>query len=686
MCNHHLQQQNPFYQTSTLPFQAPRFDLIQENDYSPAINEGIRSYLAEVDHIAGQDDAPTFDNTYMALERSGALLKRVTSVFGAMTSANTSATLQRIDEEQSPKLAAMHDAINFNNRLFSRLRQVYDQRESLKISAESRRLIEITYQRFVLAGARLPAAEKQRLSALNQEAATLSTQFSHRLLAATQQGALLIEDISELAGLSAEEIAAARQAASERNLEDRWLLVLQNTTQQPQMQTLAHRDTRQALFNAAITRAEKGDDNDTRGIITRLARVRAQQAGLLGFPDYATWALQDQMAKAPAAALDFMARIVPAATARAGREAADIQALIDRGEENFTLAAWDWQFYAERVRKIKYDLDDAQIKPYFVLDRVLEQGVFYAAQRLYGIELKPRTDIPVYHPDVLVYEVFDKDGSSMALFYTDYFQRDNKGGGAWMGNFVNQSLLLGTRPVIYNVANFAKPATGQPALLSWDDVVTLFHEFGHTLHGLFAAQEYASLSGTSTPRDFVEFPSQFNEHWADEPSVFANYARHYQTGAPMPADLLTKIANASRFNKGYEMTELLAAALLDMRWHMLDASQPELSVDAFQSAALAEYNIDLPYVPPRYRSSYFQHIWGGGYAAGYYAYLWTEMLADDAFAGIREQGGLTAQNGQRFRDAVLSKGNSQDLAQVYKDWRGKEPDIAPMLANRGLQE
>ncbi|NDL63150.1 peptidyl-dipeptidase Dcp [Acerihabitans arboris] len=686
MRNNHLQQKNPFYQPSPLPFQAPQFDRIQESDYSPAIDEGIRLYLAEVDHIARRDDEPTFENTYVALERSGALLKRVTSVFGAMTSANTSDTLQRIDEEQSPKLAAMDDAVKFNGRLFHRLQRVYNQRETLGISAESRRLIEVTYQRFVLAGARLSEPQKKRLSALNQEAARLSTQFSHRLLDATKRGALQVTDVAQLDGLSAEEILAARLAAGERNLDDRWLLVLQNTTQQPQLQTLERRDTRQALFGASTSRAEKGDENDTRDLIIRLAQVRAEQASLLGFADYATWTLQDQMAKTPAAALDFMTRIVPAATARAGREAADIQALIDSGQEPFILAAWDWQFYADRVRKMKYDLDDAQIRPYFALDRVLEQGVFYAAGLLYGIKLKPRTDIPVYHPDVSVYEVFDKDGVPMALFYTDYFQRDNKGGGAWMGNFVDQSLLLDTRPVIYNVANFAKPAAGQPALLSWDEVVTLFHEFGHTLHGLFAAQEYPSLSGTSTPRDFVEFPSQFNEHWADEPRVFANYARHYQTGYPMPADLLTKIENASRFNKGYEMTELLAAALMDMRWHTLGAGQPEQKVDAFEAAALAEFKINLPYVPPRYRSSYFQHIWGGGYAAGYYAYLWTQMLADDAYEGFKEQGGLTARNGQRFRDAVLSKGNSQDLSKVYRDWRGKEPEIEPMLVNRGLQE
>ncbi|WP_413738904.1 peptidyl-dipeptidase Dcp [Sodalis sp. RH21] len=678
--------QNPFYHASPLPFQAPPFDAIQESDYAPAIERGVRAYLAEVDAIARRNDAPTFENTYLALEKSGVLLKRVMSVFGAMTSANTSDTLQRIDEQQSPKLAQMNDAIKLNGTLFARLQQVYDRRMSAALDAESRRLIEVTYQEFVLAGAKLSDEEKRRLSLLNQEAATLSTRFSRLLLEATRQGALLITDPAQLAGLSEPEITAARQAAADRELREGWLLVLQNTTQQPQLQSLTQRATRQALFNAAIGRAERADANDTRGIIARLAKIRAEQAGLLGFADYATWALQNQMAKAPAAALAFMTNIVPAATARAQREAAEIQALIDQQPGGFTLAAWDWQFYADRVRKIKYDLNDAQVRPYFALNRVLEQGVFYAAGLLYGITFTPRSDIPVYHPDVSVYEIFDQNGISLALFYADFFQRDNKGGGAWMGNFVEQSTLLGIRPIIYNVANFAKPAAGQPALLAWDDVITLFHEFGHTLHGLFANQRYPSLSGTATPRDFVEFPSQFNEHWADEPRIFANYARHYKTDEPMPPELISKIEKASRFNKGYDMTELLAAALLDMRWHTLDAGQPEQPVAEFEAAALARDKVDLAVVPPRYRSSYFQHIWGGGYAAGYYAYLWTEMLADDAYEAFREQGGLTAENGQRFRDMILSKGNSQDLEQLYRDWRGKDPSIEPMLVNRGLQD
>ncbi|MEQ1966141.1 peptidyl-dipeptidase Dcp [Xenorhabdus nematophila] len=678
---------NPFFYPSALPFQAPPFDKIKEADYAPAIAAGIKQKLAEVAKIANNPAPPNFKNTFVALEKSGAMLTRVMNVFGAMTSANTTDQLQKLDEEMSPKLAAMEDEIMLNSQLFSRIKTIYQQRETLKLVApESRRLVEVTYQRFELAGANLSDQDKAKLKALNQEAATLSTQFTNKLLTATKNGALAIQDKAKLNGLSDGEIAAAAQAASERKLDKQWLLVLQNTTQQPGLQDLKDRDTRQALFDASWSRAEKGDDNDTRQTLTRLAKVRAEQAALLGFPDYASWKLQNQMAKTPEAALKFLRDIVPAATARAEREAKDIQAVIDQQQGNFKLEAWDWPFYAEQVRKAKYDLDESQIKPYFELNNVLNNGVFYSANLLYGITFKERKDIPVYQADVRVYEVFDKNRKPLALFYTDYFKRDNKGGGAWMSNFVDQSKLFGTKPVIYNVTNFTKPAPGQPALLSYDDVITLFHEFGHALHGMFAAQEYPTLSGTNTARDFVEFPSQFNEYWARDPKVFAHYAKHYQTGEAMPQALVDKINKADKFNKGYLMTELLSAALLDMHWHMLAADQPQQNVDTFETNALKQDNINLSYVPPRYRSSYFKHIWGGGYAAGYYAYLWTEMLADDAFAWFTEHGGLTPDNGQRFHDKVLSRGNSKDLEKLYIDWRGKPPSIEHMLKNRGLKE
>ncbi|MEX2939670.1 peptidyl-dipeptidase Dcp [Serratia fonticola] len=680
------QGENPFFAASQLPFQAPRFDVISESDYAPAIAAGIQQKLAEVEKIANNPAEPTFDNTFVALEKSGALLTRTMNVFGAMTSANTSDTLQKLDEETSPKLAALDDAIMLNSKLFARIKAIYDRRDSLNLDPESLRLVEVTYKNYVLAGANLSDADKTQLKALNQEAATLSTQFTNKLLAASKNGALAIGDKNLLAGLSEGELAAAAQAASERKLDKQWLLVLQNTTQQPDLQNLQDRDTRQKLFEASINRAEKNDANDTRQTLARLAKVRAEQAKLLGFPNYAAWKLQNQMAKTPDAALAFMRNIVPAATARAEREAKDIQAVIDRQNGGFQLAAWDWQFYAEQVRKEKYDLDESQIKPYFEMNNVLHNGVFYAANLLYGISFKERKDLPVYHPDVRVYEVFDKDGQSLALFYTDFFKRDNKGGGAWMSNFVEQSKLNGTKPVIYNVSNFTKPAAGQPALLSYDDVITMFHEFGHALHGMFADQQYPSLSGTNTARDFVEFPSQFNEHWASDPQVFAHFAKHYQTGEAMPQALVDKINKADKFNKGYAMTELLAAALLDMHWHMLGADQPQQDVDKFEAASLRQDKIDLSYVPPRYRSSYFQHIWGNGYAAGYYAYLWTEMLADDAFQWFSDNGGLTAENGQRFREQVLSQGNSQDLEKLYVKWRGQEPSIEPMLINRGLKD
>ncbi len=680
------QGENPFFAASQLPFQAPRFDVISESDYAPAIAAGIQQKLAEVEKIANNPAEPTFDNTFVALEKSGALLTRTMNVFGAMTSANTSDTLQKLDEETSPKLAALDDAIMLNSKLFARIKAIYDRRDSLNLDPESLRLVEVTYKNYVLAGANLSEADKTQLKALNQEAATLSTQFTNKLLAASKNGALAIGDKNLLAGLSEGELAAAAQAASERKLDKQWLLVLQNTTQQPDLQNLQDRDTRQKLFKASINRAEKNDANDTRQTLARLAKVRAEQAKLLGFPNYAAWKLQNQMAKTPDAALAFMRNIVPAATARAEREAKDIQAVIDRQNGGFQLAAWDWQFYAEQVRKEKYDLDESQIKPYFEMNNVLHNGVFYAANLLYGISFKERKDLPVYHPDVRVYEVFDKDGQSLALFYTDFFKRDNKGGGAWMSNFVEQSKLNGTKPVIYNVSNFTKPAAGQPALLSYDDVITMFHEFGHALHGMFADQQYPSLSGTNTARDFVEFPSQFNEHWASDPQVFAHFAKHYQTGEAMPQALVDKINKADKFNKGYAMTELLAAALLDMHWHMLGADQPQQDVDKFEAASLRQDKIDLSYVPPRYRSSYFQHIWGNGYAAGYYAYLWTEMLADDAFQWFSDNGGLTAENGQRFREQVLSQGNSQDLEKLYVKWRGQEPSIEPMLINRGLKD
>jgi len=682
---------NPFFNASTLPFQAPPFDKIKDADYQPAIDEGMKQQLAEIEKIANNPDAPTFENTYVAMEKSGVMLKRVMAVFGAVTGANTNDTLQKVQEEEAPKLAAHQDAIYLDSKLFQRVETIYNQRDTLKLDPESARLVEVVYKDFVHAGAKLSDADKAKLKDLNKEESTLSTAFTNKLLAATKDAAPVLDDKAKLAGLSDAELAAAAQAGKDRKQDGKYVLTLQNTTQQPELQDLSDRGTRQALFDASWNRAEKGDANDTRKTIERLAQIRAEQAKLIGFPNYAAWKLDDQMAKTPETAMSFMDKLVPAAVGRAKREAADIQAQIDKDQAalkqpSFKLEPWDWNRYAEEVRKAKYDLDESQIKPYFELDNVLQNGVFYAANQLYGLTFKERHDIPVYQPDVRVFEVFDKDGTSMALFYCDYFKRDNKNGGAWMDNLVAQSKLLGTKPVIFNVTNFSKPAAGQPALLSFDDVTTMFHEFGHALHGMLADSQYPTLSGTNTARDFVEFPSQFNEHWATDPKVFANYAKNYKSGEPMPQALVDKMTRAGKFNSGYGMTELVAAALLDMNWHMLGADAPLQDAGQFEAAALKKDSIDLSYVPPRYRSSYFQHIWGNGYAAGYYAYLWTQMLADDAFVGFKDHGGLTRENGDRFRAMILSRGNTEELAKLYKDWRGQDPSIEPMLVNRGLKD
>ncbi len=675
---------NPFFTASTLPYQAPPFDQISEGDFLPALEAGIEEKRREVAAIVANPAPPDFANTFEALERSGLLLSRVWQVFSAMTAANTSPRLQEVEEMITPALAALHDEIYLNSALFARLDAVWQQRGTACPDAEAVRLTEVTRQAFQLAGAGLSDDDKQRLRAINQELAGLSTRFGNRLLAATQSAAYTVSSAEALAGLSDAALEQARAAAAARGLDNQWLIPLQNTTQQPALTRLTIRATREALFEQALSRCERNDENDTRQLVSRMAQLRAEQAALLGYSSYAAWNLQDQMAKTPDAALSFMRNIVPAARQRAGREADDISQLMAEQQQSFDLRAWDWNFYAEQVRQAKYDLDEDTIRPWFALDNVLERGVFWAATQLYGLRFSQRHDLPVYHPDVCVYEIFDADETPLALFYTDFFARDNKSGGAWMGNFVDQSALLDQKPVIYNVCNYTKPQPGQPALLSWDEVITLFHEFGHALHGLFANQRYASLSGTATPRDFVEFPSQINEHWASHEAVFASYARHWETGEPMPAALREKMVQAATFNKGYDMTELLAAALLDLQWHSLSTHDKPQDVEHFERQALQAENIALAAVPPRYRSSYFRHIWGGGYAAGYYAYIWTQMLADDGYQAFTERGGLTRENGQRFREQVLSRGNSSDLQHVWLSWRGKAPEIEPMLRHRGL--
>jgi len=675
---------NPFMKASTLPFHAPDFNKIKDSDFAPAFKEGFREQLAEIDSIANNPEPPTFDNTLVALEKSGKLLRRVNGVFNMLSGANTDSVLQNLNEDIAPKLAALQDAIFLNDKLFDRFETIYQKKDELSLDKESVRLLEYYNTEFKLAGANLSSEDKAKLKKLNEEEAGLSAKFTNQLLAATKAGALVEDNSEALKGLSEGALNSAAQAAEAAGQKGKWLIPLQNTTQQPALQSLENRDTRHKLFEASWNRAEKGDKNDTRATIIRLAEIRAEKANLLGFPDYAAWALQDQMAKTPDAVQSFLKKLIPASTNKARKEAADLQSLINKENPGIQLEPWDWNYYAEKIRKARYDLDENEVKPYFELFNVLENGVFYAANQLYGLTFKRRTDIPVYQDDMRVYTVYDRDSSELGLFYCDYFKRDNKSGGAWMNNLIEQSKLLGTKPVIYNVCNFTKPAPGEPALISFDDVTTMFHEFGHALHGFFADQTYPSLSGTNVARDFVELPSQFNEHWALDPKIFRHYAVNYKTGEPMPQKLVDKLRKSQVFNQGYALTELLAAAELDMEWHTIPAGDSIKSADDFETSALKRTHLDLPQVPPRYRSSYFLHIWANGYAAGYYAYLWSEMLDDDAYNWFEQNGGATRANGQRFRDMILSRGNTEDYNKMFYDFIGHAPDIKPMLKARGL--
>jgi peptidyl-dipeptidase Dcp len=676
---------NPFFSASKLPFQAPPFDKIQDTDYQPAIEKGMKDQLDEINKIADNKEAPTFDNTFVALEKSGQLLKRVTLVFNAVTDANSDSLLEKVREEEAPKLAAHSDAIFLNTKLFKRVKTIYDKMDRLKLDPESKRLVKYYYDKFVHAGTNLSDQDKEKLKKINEEEATLIAQFISRLLAATKEGAFVVSDSLELKGLSTSALEAASQEASSRGLTGKWLIPLQNTTQQPDLQVLENRDTRKQLFENSWNRAERNDSNDTRAVIERIAKIRADKAKLLGFPNYAAWTLTDQMAKTPDRVHDFLESLTPPTMAGARKEALKIQNYMDETGAKIKLEPWDWSYYSEKLRKKLFDLDDSQIKPYFVLNNVLEKGVFYAAQQLYGLTFKERHDIPVYQKDVRVFEIFDKDGSPLALYYADLYKRDNKSGGAWMDNMVQQSKLLGIKANVYNVTNFTKPAEGEPALLSYDDVTTLFHEFGHALHEIFGHTEYPSLAGSNTPRDFVEFPSQFNEHWALYPKVLEHYAINYKTGKPMPEELADKIKAANLFNQGYDFTEIIEASALDMAWHTLPASAPKQNADTFEIEALKKDSLYIPEVPPRYRSSYFTHIWRWGYAAGYYAYTWAEMLDDDAFNWFETHGGLTRENGDRFREMILSKGATEDYNKIFEEFTGHKPSLEPLFKNRGLE-
>ncbi len=673
---------NPFYAPSTLPYQAPPFDKIHDSDYQPAIEAGIAEETKEIDVIVNNPAHPDFANTFVPLEKSGQLLDRVEPVFSALISANSNADLEKIEQAVAPKLSALSDSITLNPMLFARIQAIYNQRDKLGLDAEAKRVVERTFERFTLAGAALSEADRNRLKQINEQLSILETAFGQKLRATAVASAFATADKNALAGLSDGQIAAAEALAKQRK-QPGYVLALQNTTQQPALQQMTDRTARKALFDAGWNRAEHGDANDTRETVARIASLRADKAKLLGYPSYGAWVLKNQMAKTPEAVFNFLAKLAPPAVANANAEAKEIQATIDAQKGGFTLAPYDWQFYAEQVRKAKYNLDEAMVRPYFELNRVLQDGVFYAATQLYGITFTERKDIPVYHPDVRVFEVKDADGKPMALFYCDYFQRESKRGGAWSTSFVAASKLTGNLPVISNVGNFSKPAPGEPALIGYDNARTMFHEFGHALNSFFVSVTYPSLRGL--PRDFTEVPSQFNEHWRDDPKVFAHFARHYKTGEVMPADLQARLRKAQTFGQGYALTELLAATEIDLAWHALPAGAPAQVPVALEQSALAKAKLALAAVPPRYRSSYFLHVWANGYESRYYAYLWSEMYDNDAYAWFTQHGGLTRANGDRFRSMILSRGNSADLATTYEAWRGAPPTIDAMLEERGLK-
>ena len=671
-------ESNYFYKVSTLPYGTTDFSKIKTEDFKPALIEGMRQQIEEINAIANQKDAPTFENTIVELEKSGQLLNRISPSFNVLTGTETNETLQALEEELSPKFAAHSDAIYLNTALFNRVKSVYNQKAQLDLDTESARLLETYYNRFVLAGAALPEAEKVKLKKINEEIASLNTKFGNQLLNATKSGGVTFTK-EELDGLSDQDLEALKQADST------YKVALLNTTQQPELQSLNRKETRQKLYDAAWNRTTKGDANDTRQTILDIANKRAEKAKLLGYENYAQWSLKNQMAKTPEAVNTFLGNMIAVSSKMAEKEAEEIQNLINQEKAPFELTAADWNFYSEKIRKAKYDLDENEIKPYLEVWSILENGVFFMANKLYGMTYEERKDIPTWNKDVRVYELFNEDKSSIGLFYVDFFKRDSKQGGAWMSNIVEQSTLFNQKPVIYNVCNYTKAPEGQKTLITFDDTITMFHEFGHALHGLFATQKYPSLSGTNVARDFVEFPSQFHEHFASYPEVLKNYAKHYQTGEVMPDALIAKMEKAKNFNKGYALTEILSAAALDMSWHTIGADQKITDAEQFETEALIKNNTALKAVPPRYRSTFFSHVFGGGYAAGYYAYLWAEMLDHDAFQWLKENGGMTRENGQILRDKIFSRGNSEDYTEMYKKFRGKEASIEPMLQYHGLK-
>lgn len=677
--------QNPFFTPSPLPFNYPQFDKIQDSHFAPAFDAGMAEQLKEVEAIANNPEPPTFENTLLALERSGQVLDRATTVFSALVSADTNDTRNALRREYSTKFAAHNDSINLNPKLFARVEALYQKRASLNLDPEGLRLVERYYNDFVRAGAKLSEKDKEKLKQMNAELAALGTQFSQNVLDEVNAAALVVDDVKDLDGLTPAQIAAAADEAKSRGLEGKYVLTLLNTTGQPLESQLKNRAVRQRLHEASIARGSKGGKYDNREIVSKTMKLRAERAALLGYPNYATYGLENQTARTPEAVNRMLRELAPAAVANAKREAADLQAMIDREGGGFTLQPWDWAYYSEQVRAAKYAFDESQLKPYLELTNVLENGVFYAANQLYGLTFKRRQDLPVYHPDVRVYDVFDADGKPLAIFIADMYARKSKRGGAWMNAYVSQSKLTGERPVVANHLNIPKPPAGEPTLLTWDEVTTAFHEFGHALHGMFSNVTYPYFSGTRVPRDFVEFPSQVNEMWAQWPTVLKNYAKHYKTGEPIPQELLDKVIAASKFNQGFATTEYLGAAMLDQRWHQISAAQVPAAQDVmkFEAEALAADGIAFPPVPPRYRTTYFSHIMSG-YAAGYYAYIWSEILDANTVEWFKKNGGLKRENGDHFRKTLLSRGGSEEATELFRKFAGHDPQIGPLLEKRGL--
>ncbi len=679
---------NPFATPSTLPFEAPDFDSIDDSHYMPAMKEGMRLQIDEIETIAANPEAPTFENTIEAMEKSGDLLTRVQRVFFNMTSAHTNDKIQEIQAELAPKLAAHSDNIMLNRDLFQRVEVIYNQLDELDLSPEARKLVEDTHRDFIRAGAQLNEQQQSRMREINERISELTTKFQENLLAMTRERSVVVDDADLLDGLSSDRISAARQSAENRGYEGKYLLSITNTTRQPVLTSLNNRDMRQRVWEASAFRGVGEDGGiDTRPIVLELTELRAERAALLGYTNYAEYALEPQTAQTPDYVLEMLEGLFPSVIANADSEAEQIQQMMREDGIEDDLQPWDWEYYAEKVRKAKYDIDESEVRPYFELNRVLEDGVFYTMNRLYGITFEERHDIPVYQEDVRVFNVYDHDGEQLGLFYADYFERDSKRGGAWMSSFVVQSHLLDQKPVIVNVLNIPPPAEGDPALISFSNVTTLFHEMGHAVHGLFSDVTYPSLAGTSVPRDFVEFPSTFEEDWAIHPEVLANYAVHYETGEQIPQELLDRVIAAREFNQGFDTYEYLGATMVDMEWHLLGIGEnfEEIDVEEFENSALVRYGLDDPAIPPRYKSPYFAHIFAGGYSANYYAYIWSEVLAADAFAFMEEQGGLTRENGDRYRHHILSRGGSADAMDLYREFRGGEPDVQHLLRRRGLE-